>query len=99
MFNFLILNIAFEFFLEGVQNKISSGGALWKTLFQYAFNLYVDYKHFITLLCFPTAWLIENPLIDSKLGNLVKGLSQDKAAPLLDRLIFDKVSTSFSFFN
>lgn len=29
---------------------------------------------------------------DSKLGNLEKGLSHDKAAPLLDRLIFDKVS-------
>jgi hypothetical protein len=29
---------------------------------------------------------------DSKLGNLEKGLPQEKAAPLMDRLIFDKVS-------
>ncbi|KAF5443997.1 hypothetical protein F2P56_036505 [Juglans regia] len=50
---------------SGIEKKISSGGAFWKTLFQYAYNY--------------------------KLGNLEKGLSQDKAAPLLDRLIFDKI--------
>ncbi|KAK4562885.1 hypothetical protein RGQ29_005391 [Quercus rubra] len=50
---------------SGILNKISSGGALRKALFQYAYNY--------------------------KLGNLEKGLNQDKAAPLLDRLIFDKI--------
>jgi len=49
------------------------------------------------LLCFPTAWLIKKIYTDSKLGNLEKGLAQDKAAPLLDRLIFDKVSHYISF--
>ncbi|KAE8008450.1 hypothetical protein FH972_004961 [Carpinus fangiana] len=49
----------------GINSKISSGGALRKTLFQYAYNY--------------------------KLGNLEKGLPQDKAAPLMDRLIFDKI--------
>ncbi|XP_057964851.1 probable CoA ligase CCL6 isoform X2 [Malania oleifera] len=50
---------------NGIVNKISSGGALRKTLFQYAYNY--------------------------KLRNLEKGLQQDKAAPLLDRLVFDKI--------
>ncbi|XP_062176432.1 probable CoA ligase CCL6 [Alnus glutinosa] len=49
----------------GINSKMSSGGALQKILFQYAYNY--------------------------KLGNLEKGLAQDKAAPLLDRLIFDKI--------
>lgn len=31
-------------------------------------------------------------LIDSKLANLEKGLPQENAAPLLDKLVFDKVS-------
>ena len=46
-------------------------------------------NNFIKLLFSPTEWLMES---GSKLGNLEKGLNQDKAAPLLDRLIFDKVS-------
>nr|AUD66219.1 long-chain acyl-CoA synthetase 2 [Prunus sibirica] len=49
----------------GVVNKVSSGGALRKTLFQYAYNY--------------------------KLANLEKGLPQEKAAPLLDKLVFDKI--------
>uniref|UniRef100_A0A2N9FY86 AMP-dependent synthetase/ligase domain-containing protein n=1 Tax=Fagus sylvatica TaxID=28930 RepID=A0A2N9FY86_FAGSY len=49
----------------GIVNKVSSGGALRKALFQYAYNY--------------------------KLGNLEKGLPQDKAAPFLDRLVFDKI--------
>ncbi|PSS29387.1 Long chain acyl-CoA synthetase [Actinidia chinensis var. chinensis] len=49
----------------GTMGKISLGGTLRKTLFQYAYNY--------------------------KLGNLEKGLPQDKAAPLLDRLVFDKI--------
>lgn len=48
----------------GILNKISSGGTLQKTLFQYAYNY--------------------------KLANLEKGLPQDKAAPLLDKLVFNK---------
>ncbi|KAG5526554.1 hypothetical protein RHGRI_032735 [Rhododendron griersonianum] len=49
----------------GVMGKISSGGALKKALFQYAYNY--------------------------KLGNLEKGLKQDEAAPLLDKLVFNKI--------
>ncbi|GMP48274.1 hypothetical protein CsSME_00015684 [Camellia sinensis var. sinensis] len=49
----------------GIMEKISAGGALRKTLFQYAYNY--------------------------KLRNLEKGLQQDKAAPLLDKLVFDKI--------
>ncbi|XP_052179737.1 probable CoA ligase CCL6 [Diospyros lotus] len=49
----------------GIMDKISSGGALRKALFQYAYNY--------------------------KLRNLEKGLRQDQAAPLLDKLIFDKI--------
>ncbi|KAK7264344.1 hypothetical protein RJT34_31951 [Clitoria ternatea] len=49
----------------GINSKISSGGALRSTLFQYAYNY--------------------------KLGYLEKGLPQDKAAPLFDRLVFDKI--------
>eukprot|EP00256_Glycine_max_P041921 XP_006592120.1 long chain acyl-CoA synthetase 2 isoform X2 [Glycine max] len=49
----------------GISSKISSGGALQSTLFQYAYNY--------------------------KLGYLEKGLPQDKAAPLFDKLVFDKI--------
>ncbi|KAH1224636.1 Long chain acyl-CoA synthetase 2 [Glycine max] len=48
-----------------ISSKISSGGALQSTLFQYAYNY--------------------------KLGYLEKGLPQDKAAPLFDKLVFDKI--------
>ncbi|KAJ7945994.1 Long chain acyl-CoA synthetase [Quillaja saponaria] len=50
---------------SGITSKVSSGGALRNTLFQYAYNY--------------------------KLGYLEKGLPQEKAAPLLDRLVFDKI--------
>ncbi|KAM1348928.1 hypothetical protein PS2_003095 [Malus domestica] len=50
---------------SGIVNKVSSGGVLKKTLFQYAYNY--------------------------KLANLEKGLPQEKAAPLLDKLVFDKI--------
>ncbi|KAA8536143.1 hypothetical protein F0562_028621 [Nyssa sinensis] len=53
----------------GIMEKISSGGALKKTLFQYAYNY--------------------------KIWNLEKGLQQDKAAPLLDKLVFDKIKQGF----
>ncbi|KAL5562569.1 hypothetical protein UlMin_032316 [Ulmus minor] len=49
----------------GIVNKVSSGGALRKMLFQYAYNY--------------------------KLSNMEKGLPQDKAAPLMDKLVFDKI--------
>ncbi|KAL6963920.1 eukaryotic long-chain fatty acid CoA synthetase (LC-FACS) [Sarracenia purpurea var. burkii] len=55
--------------VTGIMDKISSGGALRKMLFQYAYNL--------------------------KLTNLEKGLQQDKAAPFLDRLVFDKIKQGF----
>ncbi|KAK9922729.1 hypothetical protein M0R45_031178 [Rubus argutus] len=48
-----------------IVSKVSSGGVLRKTLFQYAYNY--------------------------KLANLEKGLPQEKAAPLLDKLVFDKI--------
>ncbi|XP_022148648.1 long chain acyl-CoA synthetase 2 isoform X1 [Momordica charantia] len=53
----------------GVLNKVSSGGALRKMLFDYAYNY--------------------------KLGYLEKGLLQDKAAPLLDKLVFEKIKEAF----
>lgn len=31
-------------------------------------------------------------MIDSKLRNLEKGLRQDEASPLLDKMVFDKVN-------
>lgn len=34
-------------------------------------------------------------LMNSKLGNLEKGFKQDQAAPLMDRMVFDKVSILF----
>ncbi|EEF43331.1 acyl CoA synthetase, putative [Ricinus communis] len=48
----------------GTMQKISSGGALRKKLFDFAYSY--------------------------KLGNLQKGLPQAQAAPLLDRLVFEK---------
>ncbi|KAK3021769.1 hypothetical protein RJ639_045091 [Escallonia herrerae] len=53
----------------GIMHKVSLGGTLRKTLFQYAYNY--------------------------KLRNLEKGLRQDEAAPLLDRLVFDKIKQAF----
>ncbi|KAE9620419.1 hypothetical protein Lal_00019706 [Lupinus albus] len=55
----------FDRIYAGINNKISSGGTLRSTLFQYAYNY--------------------------KLGYLEKGLPQDKAAPLLDKIVFDKI--------
>lgn len=49
----------------GIVNKISSGGALRQSLFQYAYSY--------------------------KLRNMEKGLKQDQAAPLLDKLVFNKI--------
>ncbi|XP_040364085.1 long chain acyl-CoA synthetase 2 isoform X2 [Rosa chinensis] len=49
----------------GIASKVSSGGVLRKTLFQYAYNY--------------------------KLANLENGLPQEKAAPLLDKLVFNKI--------
>ncbi|KAM5548820.1 hypothetical protein ABKV19_000300 [Rosa sericea] len=49
----------------GIASKVSSGGVLRKTLFQYAYNY--------------------------ELANLEKGLPQEKAAPLLDKLVFNKI--------
>ncbi|XAR59509.1 Long-chain-fatty-acid--CoA ligase [Bertholletia excelsa] len=53
----------------GIMDKISSGGAIKKAMFQYAYNY--------------------------KLSYLEKGLQQDKAAPLMDRLVFDKIKQGF----
>ncbi|CAK9161682.1 unnamed protein product [Ilex paraguariensis] len=59
----------FDRIYTGIMDKISAGGALKKTLFQFAYNY--------------------------KLSNLEKGLQQDKAAPLFDRLVFDKIKQGF----
>uniref|UniRef100_A0A5B7AFM9 Long-chain-fatty-acid--CoA ligase n=1 Tax=Davidia involucrata TaxID=16924 RepID=A0A5B7AFM9_DAVIN len=59
----------FDRIYTGIMEKISSGSALRKTLFQYAYSY--------------------------KLRNLEKGMQQDKAAPLLDRLVFDKIKQGF----
>ncbi|KAH9656446.1 AMP-binding enzyme family protein expressed [Citrus sinensis] len=53
----------------GISNKISSGGALSKKLFEFAYNY--------------------------KLGNMKKGMPQNKAAPLLDSLVFSKIREAF----
>lgn len=53
----------------GISNKISSGGALSKILFEFAYNY--------------------------KLGNMKKGMPQNKAAPLLDSLVFSKIREAF----
>ncbi|KAL3515220.1 hypothetical protein ACH5RR_022122 [Cinchona calisaya] len=53
----------------GIMEKISAGGAIRKTLFEFAYNY--------------------------KLKNLLKGLRQDEAAPLLDKLVFDKIKQGF----
>lgn len=54
----------YERIYTGMVSKISSGGALKKRLFDYAYNY--------------------------KLRNLEKGMKQEEAAPLLDKLVFDK---------
>ncbi|KAL1338926.1 hypothetical protein HN51_033516 [Arachis hypogaea] len=54
----------FDRIYAGINNKVSSGGALQSALFHYAYNY--------------------------KLRNLEKGLPQHKAAPLFDKLVFDK---------
>lgn len=53
----------------GISNKISSGGALSKKLFEFAYNY--------------------------KLGNMKKGMPQNKAAPLLDTIVFSKIREAF----
>ncbi|KVH93253.1 AMP-binding, conserved site-containing protein [Cynara cardunculus var. scolymus] len=53
----------------GIMAKISSGGAVRKALFDYAYYY--------------------------KLRNLEKGIQQDKSAPLLDKLVFDKIKQGF----
>lgn len=53
----------------GIMEKISAGGSIRKTLFDFAYNY--------------------------KLKNLKKGLRQDEAAPLLDKLVFDKIKQGF----
>ncbi|KAJ9537784.1 hypothetical protein OSB04_030517 [Centaurea solstitialis] len=53
----------------GIMAKISSGGAVRKALFDYAYYY--------------------------KLRNLEKGMQQDKSAPLLDKLVFDKIKQGF----
>ncbi|KAJ1440330.1 AMP-dependent synthetase/ligase [Sesbania bispinosa] len=54
----------FDRIYAGINSKVSSGGSLQSTLFQYAYHY--------------------------KLKYLEKGLPQHKAAPLFDRLVFDK---------
>lgn len=53
----------------GIMAKISTGGAVKKALFDFAYNY--------------------------KLRNLEKGIQQDKSAPLLDKLVFDKIKQGF----
>lgn len=55
----------FDRIYTGINDKILSGGALKRKLFQWAYNY--------------------------KLKNLNEGLKQDKAAPLLDKLIFKNI--------
>ena len=38
IFFFFILNVGLKFLFKGILDKISSGGALRKALFQYAYN-------------------------------------------------------------
>ncbi|XP_021738533.1 long chain acyl-CoA synthetase 2-like [Chenopodium quinoa] len=59
----------FERLYNGIVDKVSSSGALRKSLFDYAYSY--------------------------KLRNLEKGLRQDEAAPLLDKLVFNKIKQSF----
>ncbi|KAI3789374.1 hypothetical protein L2E82_02167 [Cichorium intybus] len=53
----------------GIMAKISTGGAVKKALFDFAYYY--------------------------KLRNLEKGIQQDKSAPLLDKLVFDKIKQGF----
>ncbi|KAI3525382.1 hypothetical protein L1887_04141 [Cichorium endivia] len=53
----------------GIMAKISTGGAVRKALFDFAYYY--------------------------KLRNLEKGIQQDKSAPLLDKLVFDKIKQGF----
>ncbi|CAA7393849.1 unnamed protein product [Spirodela intermedia] len=55
----------YERVYTSVHEKLSSGGALAKKLFQYAY--------------------------DFKLKNLRRGIKQDEASPLFDRLVFNKI--------
>ncbi|OWM83770.1 hypothetical protein CDL15_Pgr004201 [Punica granatum] len=54
---------------SGILAKVSSGGAIRKKLFEFAYNY--------------------------KLGNLEKGLPLENAAPLMDRLVFEKTKLAF----
>lgn len=36
--SFFVPIVGLEFLFKGIERKISSGGAFWKTLFQYAYN-------------------------------------------------------------